>query len=67
MQAIPESGFRPRDAEVILGLGYNTIYALIREGKLETFTSPSGQKSIGRDEVIRYARRQDKIKEAKNY
>lgn len=64
MQAIPESGFSPRDAEVILGLGYNTIYALMREGKIETFTSPAGQKRISRDEVIRYAHRQEKIREA---
>lgn len=64
MKTIPESAFAPRDVEAILGLSRNRIYALIREGHIETCTSPAGQMRISRDEVIRYAKKQERIQKA---
>lgn len=67
MRAIPECTYSIREAEVVLGLPYNTAYRLIREGKLEETTGPTGQRKVAREEVKRYLRKQEKIKEAKNY
>lgn len=64
LKQIPDAGFSPREAEIVLGLSWKRMYALIREKKIDAYRSVDGSVKISRDELIRFARKQERIREA---
>lgn len=66
MKQIPEPMFSPRECELILDVPYKTVYRLIRENKIEAVEGISGMVKVPRDELVRYIKKQERIKAAKN-
>lgn len=64
MTTLPEAGFTPREAELIVGIPYKGMYQLIRRGAVESYRAIDGSIRVSREELYRYARRQARIKEA---
>lgn len=66
MKQVPEAGFSPREAELILDLSFKRGYQLIREDQIEAYRSVDGSIKIQRDELIRYQRKLQRIRDAYN-
>lgn len=65
MEQIPEAMYSPKECELILGLPYKAMYRLIREHKVEAVSGIDGKVKVPRDELMRYAKKRERIEQAK--